>query len=110
MKTYLKNDSEFLPYYTQLKNLLTLTSETPVIESMTIDEKKLTKFVIKFNSFAAALSFITYIESESFLRNFNTLTLTNFTLNQTNQLGSQPQAGYKFYFEGAFKQLDQNKS
>lgn len=109
LKEYIRNDSEFLPYYSLLKNILTLTSETPVIESMTIDEKKQTKFVVRFTSPTAALSFLKYIESAQFLKNFKTLTLTNFNLTQASP-GTSVQAGYKFFFEGAFQQLDQPNS
>lgn len=103
LKNYLKDDAEFLPYYNLLKDILAFSSESPILESMTIDKKKTTTFIVRFEEYAPAYEFLKYIESASFLDNFNELRLDSFSLTRDNTNSAQ---GYQLRFHGKFKVID----
>lgn len=108
LKKFLKDDAEFLPYYTILRNSFnTSSTESANIESMIIDKSKKTQFTIRFNDYNAMYAFIKYIESDTFLKYFETLTLTNFTLGNG---GAGQSKGYELNFEGKFKPLIEKSS
>ncbi len=100
LKTFLKDDAAFLPYYTILKNSLPPATSSATIQTMKIDKSKKTEFLITFINYDDMYRYIHYVESEDFLRNFESLKLTTFSL---NQLGGVK--GYQLHFEGKFMNL-----
>ncbi len=106
LQTFLKDDAQFLPYYNLLKEALTFQSSaefTPVLESLVIDKYKHTDFTVRFDSYEPAYAFFKYMESETFLENFNELTLVGFSLNNT---GAGESKGYQLQFKGKFKPIN----
>jgi hypothetical protein len=104
LKTFMKDDAQFLPYYDILRTSLLIASNDATIESMFIDKNKKTQFVINFSEYDSMYRFIKHIESEEFLKYFDTLVLTSFVLNQSNQ---RLRRGYQLNFEGKFRPLEE---
>ncbi len=107
--TFLKDDAQFLPYYNLLKDLLVFSSNSPVLQSMTLDKNKVTDFVVGFPAFDQAYQFLHFIESENFLDNFSELTLNNLTIAERSSItNNTPVAnqGYQLHFHGKFKNLN----
>lgn len=102
LKKYMKDDAEFLPYYTVLNDSIASASNSARVESLYIDKSKKTEFVIDFNDYNAIYKYIKYTESDMFLKNFVSLTLTSFSIDQTNISKNK---GYILNFEGQFKEL-----
>ena len=102
VNTFLKEDAQFLPYYQVLKTSLEETSNKAILDTIDIDKSRNTRFVVKFNNSDEMLAFLRYIESENFLKNFLSLSLQSFTLNQ-----QQVKEGkYQLELQGIFKELN----
>lgn len=100
LKTFLKDDAQFLPYYNILQDSIKEASDEGRVQAMVIDKDKKTKFVINFTDYDALYSYLKYVESDDFLRHFETLKLSSFSLDQAE--GAQLK-GYELKFEGVFK-------
>lgn len=103
LKKFMKDDAQFLPYYTIIQDSLNTSSNAATIQKMLIDKTKKTEFNISFNDYDAMNVFIKYIESDKFLKNFESLTLENFSLNKSGK-------GYEIDFTGKFKELNDKAS
>jgi len=101
VNTFLKDDAHFVPYYQVLKKSLEDTSKDVVLDTIDIDKSRNTRFIVKFKDYNEMLSFLRYIESDVFLKNFLTLSLQSFTLNQKQATGGQ----YQLELQGVFKEL-----
>jgi hypothetical protein len=106
LKKFLKNDAEFLPYYNMLKDVLAFSSESPILDTMTLDKNKSTEFVVRFSDYKPAYEFLRFIESETFLSNFEVLKLNNFSLSQESAYTT---GGYELRFQGKFKDITTTK-
>lgn len=102
VNTFLKEDANFLPYYQVLKKSLENTSDNVILDTIDIDKSRNTRFVVKFKNSDEMLSFLRYIESEDFLKNFLSLSLQSFTLNQQQAKSGQ----YQLELQGVFKELN----
>ena len=102
VETFLKDDAQFLPYYTVLKNSLEQTNNKAVLEVISIDKNRNTRFVVKFSSSEEIIIFLKYIEADEFLKNFETLTLQSFSLNQQQKSATT----YNLELRGVFKELN----
>ena len=99
--TFLKEDAHFLPYYEVLKNSLGETKDKAILDTIDIDKNRKTKFIVRFNNTEDMLLFLRYIESEDFLKNFVSLSIQNFSLNQQLKKGSN----YQLELQGVFKEI-----
>lgn len=100
LKKFLKDDAQFLPYYNILSDSIREASDQAHVQSMLIDKDKKTNFVINFTEYNALYSYLKYVESDDFLRHFEKLTLTSFSLDQTEDEANKE---YELNFEGVFK-------
>ncbi len=110
LNKFLKNDAEFLPYYNLLKDVLAFSSESPILDTMTLDKNKSTEFVVRFSDYEPAFEFLRFIESDTFLSNFEDLKLNSFSLSQESAYTT---GGYELHFQGKFKDIspkDVNKT
>ena len=105
VNTFLKDDAHFLPYYQVLKQSLEETSDETILEAIDIDKDRNTRFMVKFKNSDEMLSFLRYIEGEGFLKNFVSLTLQSFSLNQQQATGNR----YQLELRGVFKELNSEK-
>jgi len=100
---FLKEDAQFVPYYEVLKKSLgETTNDKATLEVIDIDKDRNTRFVVKFNNTDEMLLFLRYVENEEFLKNFQSLTLQSFSLNQQLKKGSS----YQLELRGVFKELN----
>ena len=99
LKTFLKDDATSLPYYSLLANALNESSESSsIIKSFAIDKTREVSFTIAFESFPELLDFFKFIESETFLDNFEQIALKSFSV-----IGGEDQAeNYEISFAGKF--------
>ncbi len=102
LKTFLKDDATFLPYYNVLNNSLTIASNSAKVETMAIDKSRKTSFIFNFADYDMMYNFIRYVESEDFLKYFESLKLNALSLNKSDKNKS-----YQLTFEGKFKTLTQ---
>jgi len=102
LETFLKDDAASLPYYTLLANALKESSESSTIKSFAINKSREASFTIAFTSFSELNSFFKFIESEIFLKNFEAITLKNFSV-----IGAQEETveNYEISFDGRFKNV-----
>jgi len=105
LTTFMKDDANFLPYYTILKEAVTSSSSTQsaLLDSVSINKLRDTSFTVKFSNYHNMISFIKFIESNDFLSKFSQLSLANFTLNlKTLGISSYK---YQLQFRGRFNQI-----
>jgi len=105
LTTFLKDDAHFLPYYSILKEALAFSTQSALLDTVSINKDRETSFTVRFVNYDSMISFIKYIESDSFLSNFSQLTLSNFTLNVKTTLGNSYK--YQFQFRGKFNQINE---
>ncbi len=101
LKKFLKEDAEFLPYYKILDNSIKSSSNAAVVQSLTIDKNKQTQFSIQFLNYESMYNFFKFIESDIFLKNFEMLELTAFSLSAQKESTK----GYMLNFQGKFRIL-----
>ena len=100
LNTFVKDDANFLPYYAVLKKSLDDTGNNVILDTIEIDKSRNTRFIVKFKNSDEMLSFLRYVEAEDFLKNFISLTLQSFSLNQESR-GTK----YQLELRGVFKEL-----
>lgn len=101
MNTFLKNDANFLPYYSVLKKSLDEGLAKPILDTIDIDKDRKTTFIVRFSSYAEMDMFLKYIESEDFLKNFSALALQSFSINKQTISGNR----FELQLKGIFKEL-----
>ncbi len=97
----LKQDVNFYPYYELLTNNLASVPQA-ILETVTIDKLKATTFIVSFPDYSSMLVFFKIAESDTFLKNFNRLVLSQFT----NTIGAGQR--YQLIFKGSFIPLNEN--
>jgi len=105
VKNILKNDVNFYPYYSLLKESLKYASPEPVIESISINKDRTTTFVLGFDSTSQLLVFFKFAESPEFLKNFSELSLHQFSLEENKEVKN-----YTLGLIGKFSLLDETKN
>lgn len=98
----LKDDVNFYPYYKLLDQTLKSLSSSAVLESVTINKLREAEFTLSFPDSKSMISFFKFAESDDFLKNFNTLVLTQFT-----QIQAESQQ-FELIFKGTFIALNEN--
>jgi len=101
MNAFLKNDANFLPYYSVLKKSLDEGVAKPILDTIDIDKDRKTTFIVRFSSYAEMDLFLKYIESEDFLKNFSSLSLQSFSINKQTVTGNR----FELELKGVFKEL-----
>ncbi len=80
LNTFLQNDAFSAPYYSLLTSSLKQSTESSTIQSFEIDKSRAVSFTIAFSNFNDLLDFFKFIESQSFLKNFENIVLKNFNV------------------------------
>lgn len=107
LSDYYGEDAAFLPYYKVLTQALEPASDSAVLESVTIDNKRDSTFIVKISNYDQAINFLKFVESDDFISNFDELVLTGFNLyQQLDSLDSPEKNNYQFSFKGSFKQIN----
>lgn len=97
LKTFLKDDAEFEKYYSLLQGVLADSKTDATLQSMNLTLDKSTTFVITFKEFSTAEKLLTFIESPSFLSNFDSLSLASFNISN-----SSATTAFQLNFRGTF--------
>lgn len=103
LQDYLKEDAKSLPYYTLLSNALNISSESGKLKSFTINKKRETTFSVGFENFNNLMSFFRFVESKTFLQNFERVSLKGFNAIQNTK---DKKDNYEITFNGVFIKLD----
>lgn len=93
-------DARFSPYYNLLVSTLNNSTTSAQLSDFKISKDRSVVFVLSFDSVAEALSVFGEVESERFTKNFQSLSLINFT--GTNAVNTK----YELEFKGIFKKID----
>ncbi len=97
LNDFSKDDTQFVPYYKALNETLAQASDSSYLNTISIDNQKNTKFSVKLADFTSLMGFIRYVESDQFKDHFTNLTLTSFSLSDTDK------RDYQLTFSGQFK-------
>lgn len=99
LQNFLKDDAQSLPYYNLLSDALKTSSEAGTLKSFTIAKNRKTSFSVGFQNFNEMMSFFHFVESPTFLKNFEKVTMKNFSaiLNTENQ-----KEKYELAFDAVF--------
>jgi len=73
------NDVNFLPYYRVLNESLKFSTSAALLNTLTINKDRNTDFSILVEDYDTAFQFIKYAETDHFLKNFEALTLVEFS-------------------------------
>ena len=80
LSSYLKDDAFSSPYYAFLNSAIQESSESAQLETFLITKSRDVDFTIAFTDFPQLMSFFKFIESETFLKNFETISLKSFSV------------------------------
>jgi hypothetical protein len=99
LKTYIKDDANSSPYYSLLNEALKDASNSAQINEFNIDKDRRVDFTIAFSDFPSLRNFFKIIESQKFLKNFESIYLRSF-----NVIGAtiDRKENYELSFYGKF--------
>ena len=104
LNNYLKDDAYSSSYLGLLTDALKQSSESSFLKSFHIDKSRKVEFSIAFEAFPELMNFFKFIESEIFLKNFETISLKSFTI-----IGDKDKKqNYELSFAGVFIKINQN--
>ena len=105
LTNFMKDDAHFLPYYTILKESINTSTQSALLNSISINKSRETTFTVQFLKYENVISFIKYVESDDFLSKFSQLTLSSFALNVKTAIGNSYK--YQLQFKGKFNQINE---
>ena len=98
LKTFLKDDSSSAPYYQLLSSAIKDSSKSAGLKSFEVNKDRMTSFTISFSAFKELMDFLKFAESQTFIKNFENISLKNFIV-----LGEKEKKGsYELSFSGKF--------
>ena len=103
IKEILKNDVNFLPFYSLLNESLNQASPAPQLKSLVINRDRTVSFALNFIDLPSLLTFLKFGESDNFLDNFDQLILGSFNIVQNS--AKEKKANYELIFNGKFSSL-----
>lgn len=106
MKLFLRDDANSSPYYSLLNSALEESTESASLKSFIINKNREVTFTIVFNDFEKLMSFLKFVESESFLNNFEIISLKSFDVVGQSVVKDE---NYELSFSGKFTPLTYEK-
>lgn len=98
LKTFLKDDASTTPYYQLLSNAIKDSSQSASLKSFEVDKDRLASFTIVFSTFDKPMDFLKFAESQTFIKNFENISLKNFVV-----MGNkEKKESYELSFNGKF--------
>jgi len=98
LKTFLKDDSSSAPYYQLLSSAIKDSSKSAGLKSFEVNKDRMTSFTISFSAFKELMDFLKFAESQTFIKNFENISLKNFVV-----LGKKDKKeSYELSFSGKF--------
>lgn len=102
LQDYLSEDAFTSPYYALLSSAIQESSEAAKLKTFQINKDRDVNFTIAFTDFTQLMSFFRFIESKTFLENFETISLQSFSVIGATE---QQQENYELSFKGKFISL-----
>lgn len=102
LQTFLKDDANSLPYYNLLNSALSRSTESATLKSFLISKNRDVTFTVSFANLDELLRFFRFIESEDFLKNFEQVSLKNFSAIGGDSKAKQ---NFELAFTGRFIEL-----
>lgn len=99
LKSYLKDDINFLPYYQQLQTYLPVSTDYTSIELINFDNERNAEIVLSFSNYDDFYQHLSRFENEQFLGIFENLMIDSFTLSE------EKSQSYQLKLIGKFKPL-----
>lgn len=99
LKMFLKEDAFPSPYYSLLNSALVESSQTAIMKSFEINKNREVSFAISFSDFEKLTSFLKFVESETFLNNFEDISLKSFSVAGGDEKNKD---NYQLSFVGKF--------
>lgn len=110
LNKYELDDARFVPYYTILVTAISSSTQSAVLDTVDIDKTRATTFMVKFKDYEGMISFLKYVESPDFLKNFDELSMASLNLSRTQQATSKDMGttskSYQLQFTGKFKSIN----
>jgi len=100
----IQEDVNFLPYYNLLTDSLKQASPSPILDAIIITKDRTVNFTLRFDDPSSITSFLKFAESESFLKNFSQLYISQFNLE--SQKGSK---NYQLLLIGKLNSINEIK-
>lgn len=105
---FLKEDAHPLPYYNLLNLALSSSTHSAQLKSFQINKNREVEFTVNFSNFSELMEFFKFIESEKFLKNFETLVLKSFSVSGNDINLNEDR--YELAFTGRFFSINENKN
>lgn len=100
---FLADDVKFEPYYNLLVNSLGESTESAKLESFKLDKTHKVDFVVRFTNFSDMVKFLSFVESDDFVKSFQELSLQNFTSGNSKKEGDS----FRLTFKGIFNKINE---
>lgn len=98
LKTFLKDDASTTPYYQLLSDAIKDSSQSANLKSFEVDKDRMVSFTIVFSTFNKLMDFLKFAESQTFIKNFENISLKNFVV-----MGDkEKKESYELSFSGKF--------
>lgn len=98
LKTFLKDDASTTPYYQLLSDAIKDSSQSASLKSFEVDKDRMVSFTIVFSTFNKLMDFLKFAESQTFIKNFENISLKNFVV-----MGDkEKKESYELSFSGKF--------
>ncbi|MFN4212437.1 MAG: hypothetical protein ACK4FL_00510 [Microgenomates group bacterium] len=107
LNEYLKDDAFFYPYYNLLNSALSESTQSAQLKLFSINKNREVDFAVNFNNFSHVKSFLKFVESEKFIKNFENIVLKNFAINTA---ATDEKENYELTFTGRFIPINENKN
>ncbi len=105
IKKIIDEDVNFLPYYNLLTDSLKQASPSPTLDAIIITKDRTINFTLLFEEPNSIISFLKFAESESFLKNFSQLFISQVTLESTKD-----SKNYQLLLIGKLNPIDETKN
>jgi hypothetical protein len=103
-KELLKEDARFLPYYKLIEEAVNAEVTKAKIENAKIDKSRTFTFNARFDNYVQFANFFSYVETENFLKNFETIKLTSLSIGNVKE-----KQEYELEFNGKFLEINDEK-
>jgi hypothetical protein len=104
LENFSRDDAEFYPYYNKLVAILNESEKVPIIDSLLIEKDRNFSFSISFLNKESLIKTFQFIESEDFLKYFESILLKDISTQK-----SETEESHTMTFEGKFKKINENQ-
>lgn len=107
LQQILNEDVNFLPYYHLITDSLKSASPEPKLEIILITKDRSINFTLTFDNPNSTVLFLKFAESDTFLKNFSQLLISQFNLERSKD---KEASSYKLNLIGQLNPINENKN